>query len=128
MFSISKTYAIKKGVAAKNSETDQIKNRAIYLPEKVDGAFEADAKRCRRSFVKHLEALIVAYLRIEDVELMDLDGVQAAMQILPGSPSIEVGEIDTKLSDQTTKGRGARTSKASSLDKGRKTSKKGGRK
>jgi hypothetical protein len=111
MYVISKTYAIRGGMAAKKDD-EPLKNRAIYLPESIDEAFEADAKRWRRSFVKHLEALIVTYLALENVELVaNMKSVRTAMQELVGEPAFEADEIETKLGGEMVERRGQRNSK-----------------
>ncbi len=45
------------------------KVRSIRLPEKVWDALDADAERCRRSSQKQIEALLVTFYEIEDVEI-----------------------------------------------------------
>lgn len=68
---------------AKNEAKDKsksLKNRAIYLPADVDKAFNEDADRCGRSFVKHVEALIVTYLEVRDVELRNISSVRESMK------------------------------------------------
>lgn len=43
--------------------------RSIRLPQKIWEALEADAKRCKRSAVKQLEALLTKLYHIDDVEI-----------------------------------------------------------
>lgn len=43
--------------------------RSIRLPQKIWDALEADAKRCKRSAVKQLEALLTKLYLIDDVEI-----------------------------------------------------------
>ena len=43
--------------------------RSIRLPQKLWDALEADAKRCKRSAVKQLEALLTKWFRLDDVEI-----------------------------------------------------------
>ncbi len=45
------------------------KTRSIRLPESVWNALDADAVRCRRSSQKQIEALLVTFYEIEDVEI-----------------------------------------------------------
>jgi len=55
----------------------QEKTRSIKLPEFVWDALDADAARCRRSSQKQIEALLVTFYEIEDVEIS-----QRKMEIL----------------------------------------------
>lgn len=43
--------------------------RSIRFPRKLWEAIDQDAKRCRRSAVKQLEAILLSYYEIEDVDL-----------------------------------------------------------
>lgn len=43
--------------------------RSIRLPQKIWDALEADAKRCKRSAVKQLEALLTKWFHLDDVEI-----------------------------------------------------------
>lgn len=45
------------------------KARSIRLPENIWNALDADAERCRRSSQKQIEALLVTFYEIEDVEI-----------------------------------------------------------
>ena len=45
------------------------KVRSIRLPEFVWNALDADAERCRRSSQKQIEALLVTFYEIDDVEI-----------------------------------------------------------
>ena len=45
------------------------KARSIRLPENLWDALDADAARCRRSAQKHLEALLLTFYKMEDVEI-----------------------------------------------------------
>lgn len=47
----------------------QQKTRSIKLPEFVWDALDADAERCRRSSQKQIEALLVTFYEIADVEI-----------------------------------------------------------
>lgn len=125
MFVILKPYGIRGGMATKKS-VEVLKNRAIYLPDWIDEAFEADAKKWRRSFVKHLEALIVTYLALEGVELVnDIGKVRAVMQAIPGEPAFEAVEIDTKLGGELAEKRGQKNSITPQVHKGSQRGRKG---
>jgi hypothetical protein len=50
-----------------NFETE--KARSIRLPESLWDALDADAARCRRSSQKHLEALLLTFYEMENVEI-----------------------------------------------------------
>lgn len=43
--------------------------RSIRLPKRVWDALDEDAARCRRSSVKQLEALLVTFYGLDDVEI-----------------------------------------------------------
>lgn len=43
--------------------------RSIRFPKKLWELIDQDAKRCRRSSVKQLEAILLSYYEIEDVDL-----------------------------------------------------------
>lgn len=43
--------------------------RSIRLPHKVWLALDEDARRCKRSSVKHLEALLTQWYGIEDIQI-----------------------------------------------------------
>lgn len=43
--------------------------RSIRLPHKVWLALDDDARRCKRSSVKHLEALLTQWYGIEDIQI-----------------------------------------------------------
>jgi len=45
------------------------KVRSIRLPENVWDALDADAARCRRSSQKQIEALLVSFYELENVEI-----------------------------------------------------------
>lgn len=45
------------------------KPRLIQLPTKLWEAIDKDAKRCRRSVVKQVEAILLSYFELEDVDL-----------------------------------------------------------
>ena len=48
---------------------DSEKVRSIRLPEYVWNALDEDAARCRRSSQKHLEALLLTFYDMQDVEI-----------------------------------------------------------
>ena len=45
------------------------KQKLIPFTEKLEKAIEEDAARCRRSFVRQVEAVLMTYYNIEDVEV-----------------------------------------------------------
>lgn len=47
-------------------------DRLIRLPDSVWAALDGDADRCRRSSTGQLEALLLAYFEINDIELGEL--------------------------------------------------------
>lgn len=51
------------------SDIDVEKGRSIRFPQKIWDALDVDAKRCKRSSVKQLEALLTAYYDLGNIEL-----------------------------------------------------------
>ena len=45
------------------------KSKLIPFSKELEEVIEADAKRCRRSFVRQVEAVLMTYYGIEDVEV-----------------------------------------------------------
>jgi hypothetical protein len=45
------------------------KSKLIPFSRELEEVIEADAKRCRRSFVRQVEAVLMTYYGIEDVEV-----------------------------------------------------------
>ena len=73
------------------------KTRSIRLPESVWNALDADAVRCRRSSQKQIEALLVTFYELEDVEInkqsLEILGeimprAKTGVKILPGSAKV----------------------------------------
>lgn len=52
---------------AKDEKDEKVK--LIPFNRELEEAIEADAKRCRRSFVRQVEAVLMTYYGIEDVEV-----------------------------------------------------------
>jgi len=68
----------------------QEKTRSIKLPEFVWDALDADAERCRRSSQKQIEALLVTFYEMEDVEISQRK-MEILGEIMPkGETSIKV--------------------------------------
>jgi hypothetical protein len=66
------------------------KTRSIRLPETVWDALDADAARCRRSSQKQIEALLVTFYEIEDVEI-NKQSLEILGEIMPrGGKGIKV--------------------------------------
>ena len=74
----------KKGEAMKQAKNDDEpknedpKPRSIVLPTYVWEEIEEDAKRCRRSVTKHLEAILVRYYNLESNIELDEDALKEA--------------------------------------------------
>lgn len=74
------------------------KTRSIRLPETVWDALDADAVRCRRSSQKQIEALLVTFYEIQDVEI-NKQSLEILGEIMPrgnkGNKGIKVlsGEV-----------------------------------
>lgn len=66
--------------------------RSIRLPKRVWDALDKDAARCRRSSVKQLEALLVTYYGLDDVEIDKdaLDVLRADRHLDKGRKEIPV--------------------------------------
>lgn len=62
------------------------KARSIRLPERVWNALDEDAARCRRSAQKQLEAILVSFYELDDVEL-NRQKLQVIGEILPKTKS-----------------------------------------
>ena len=80
----------------------QEKTRSIKLPEFVWDALDADAERCRRSSQKQIEALLVTFYEIEDVEIsqrkMEILGEimprgEKKIKVLPQSARVEKKKV-----------------------------------
>jgi hypothetical protein len=69
---------------------DEIKSKLIEVPKSVLDALNEDAKRCRRSLNKHIEAILVAYLNFENVELNDIKRVQNNVKEKVGRPAFRL--------------------------------------
>src|SRR5262249_15486539 len=52
-----------------SEEKDNEKGRSVRFHPAIWDALDLDAKRCRRSAVKQLEAILIAYYELGDVEL-----------------------------------------------------------
>ena len=52
---------------AKEEKDEKVK--LIPFTRELEEAIEADAKRCRRSFVRQVEAVLMTYYGIDDVEV-----------------------------------------------------------
>lgn len=70
MLEISERYGIKPGEAAMPEDR---KDKLVNLPNDVWDALDKEARRCRRSVTKQIEAIIVSYLRMDDVDLKEMD-------------------------------------------------------
>jgi hypothetical protein len=57
-------------------EDDNEKPRSIRMPVEVWDFLDKDAKRCKRSSSKHLEAILSVYYGLKNVELMNLDSTR----------------------------------------------------
>lgn len=58
--------------------------RSIRFPQKLWDAIDRDAKRCKRSAVKQMEAVLSAYYRINDSNI-DIDRLNEIQVIEPQS-------------------------------------------
>jgi hypothetical protein len=53
-------------------QTEKRTEKLIRLPDEVWEALTKDAARCRRSVTRQLEAILVAYYRLENVDLHNI--------------------------------------------------------
>ena len=60
------------------------KAKLIPFNRELEEAIEADARRCRRSFVRQVEAVLMTYYGIEDVEV-DRQRLEVLGELAPGS-------------------------------------------
>lgn len=60
---------------SKKEPSEKIKNRNLYLPEYVWDAVDEDAKRCGRSAIKQVMALLIAYYDLGNIEL-SIEGLE----------------------------------------------------
>lgn len=92
--------------------------RSIRLPKRVWDALDKDAARCRRSSVKQLEALLVTFYDLEDVEIdrdaldalradRHLNEVELPIVDLRKSKDTSTTATVTKISKRGSKKRGA---------------------
>ncbi len=58
--------------------------RTFYFPKSLWAKLDEDARRCRRSSVKQLEAILLTYYGVEDVE-MDKQPLEALGELLSHS-------------------------------------------
>jgi len=76
---------------------DSEKVRSIRLPEYVWDALDDDAARCRRSSQKHLEALLLTFYDMQDVEI-NQQTLQMVGEIPPkGNKTIKVINEPAKI-------------------------------
>lgn len=54
-----------RGDIMKESRNEELKPRSVVLPAYIWETLEEDAKRCRRSVTKQIEALLVRYYKLE---------------------------------------------------------------
>lgn len=71
-----------KGVTFVKSEdrNEEPKPRSIILPMYLWDIVDKDAKRCRRSINKHIEAILVVYYGIESSVNLDEEALKASSQ------------------------------------------------
>ena len=67
---------------AKDEKDEKVK--LIPFSPRLEEAIEADAKRCRRSFVRQVEAVLMTYYGIDDVEV-DRQRLEIVGELAPHS-------------------------------------------
>ena len=69
----------------KEVDNPDVKVRSLVLQTPVWDALDDDARKCRRSSVKQLEAILVAYYRLGNIEL-DYEQLEEARRIVGPQP------------------------------------------
>ncbi len=74
------------------------RGRNIRFPQEIWDAVDADARRCKRSAVKHLEALLTVYYDLGNVEMDNsrLNSIQNKLPEKQGADYLEVGDAEKK--------------------------------
>lgn len=75
MFGISRKYGIRRSQMAAD-----MKAKLTSLPDFVWQELANDADRCRRNVTKQIEAILVAYFGLEDVNIGEMSDVRAAVR------------------------------------------------
>ncbi len=81
---------------------DSEKVRSIRLPEYVWDALDEDAARCRRSSQKHLEALLLTFYDMQDVEI-NKQTLQMVGELLPPHSKKKMPLLETQIENQKKK-------------------------
>lgn len=103
MLDISKRYGTMTGVSS-------VRQKLIEFRPDVLEEVEKDAARCGRSANKQIEAILMTYYGIGDVNIREIPRVRGSLH---GEPAITVDETDTKLGGTMAERRGRRVSKRS---------------
>jgi hypothetical protein len=82
-------------------QMDSEKVRSIRLPEYVWDALDEDAARCRRSSQKHLEALLLTFYDMQDVEI-NKQTLAMVGELLPHSKK-KMPLLETQVENQKKK-------------------------
>ncbi len=82
----------------KVNEKSGMKEKLISLPNDLMESLDADAKRCKRSVVKQIEAILSSYFEVENIEVNQagINNAQEKNHFLPRNTS-------SKVSNQTGK-------------------------
>jgi len=88
---------------AKDEKDEKVK--LIPFSKELEEAIEADAKRCRRSFVRQVEAVLTTYYRIDDVEV-DRQRLEILGELAPHSKK-KIPLIHATVESETKKKRRA---------------------
>ncbi len=88
---------------AKEEKDEKVK--LIPFSPRLEEAIEADAKRCRRSFVRQVEAVLTTYYGIDDVEV-DRQRLEILGELAPHSKN-KIPLIRAAVESETKKKRKA---------------------
>lgn len=90
MLEISKRYGIRPHMAG-------IRQKMIEVRPDVLEAVDEEALRHGRSANKQIEAILLTYYGLADVNIRDMSAIRDAVEQFPGEIAITVDETDSKL-------------------------------
>lgn len=82
ILTLSRRYTRLSGVMPENLNH----KRLIELPKKLWAALDVDAEACRRSSQKQLEAILIKYYGLDDVELGDVTAIRESVSPYSARP------------------------------------------
>jgi hypothetical protein len=91
------------------SESDNRTGKLINLPDEVWAALQKDADRCRRSLTKQLEAMLVAFYKLDNVDIGNVgamaigNGQQPSLLSDDDEPQVYMSDPDAEKTKRSTK-------------------------